>query len=309
MQNNPVDHPESISEPPLESAATGQSEATTVEQNQLARFAFGMQNGEKRVLPNEMVRWLRLGNVKPREAALILCLHDPIHDCGKTPVLFVTEIKARDFEWLLKAFEDVAETEERSSSVRARTLLDWRDFAHNRQLKYHPYFDQFEQAPALIDEVKPPENPQTTAPAPVQPPFSKTPTCSPAEAGNSPNAAIIDSPRPAAEQQGITLDNNGQAPGGDKNATGAKAKFVPRLGWHIAMFEAWPKMRKQYGRDPSPVEAIKYLKEKDTSGVILTKGGINELWWQPRRGTPKELSLSTVENLISSWRTQGVLPV
>lgn len=270
MQIDPVDHPKPISESSLESAATGQSEATTAEQaqwqatltrpafekelaqgrenadpNTQARFAFGMQNGEKRVQPNEIGQWLSLGKVKPREAALILCLHTPIRDCGKTPTLFVTEIKAGDFEWLLRAFEDVAETEERSSSVRARTLLDWRNLARDRNLKYHPYFDQFEQAPALIDEVKPTERPQTTAPAPVEPAPSETPTCSPAETGNSPNSENIDSPpptpsvregsaaavavsapsmniAPAAEQQRITSNNNGQVPGGDTDAMGAE---------------------------------------------------------------------------------------
>lgn len=125
-----------------------------------ARFAFGLQNGEKRVQPNELDRWLLLGNVKPRDAALVLCLHDPIYDCGKTPALFLTEIKARDFEWLLKAFEDVAESEKRSSSVRARTLLDWRDIARNKKLKYHSWFDQHELPTILIAEVETPANPE-----------------------------------------------------------------------------------------------------------------------------------------------------
>lgn len=85
-------------------------------------------------------------------------------------------------------------------------------------------------------------------------------------------------------------------------------KFFPRIGWQVALYEAWPAMRKLYGRDPSPANAIKYLKENDNSGTILTKGGINELWWNPRRGAAKEVAFSTVENTISVWRRRGVLP-
>lgn len=84
--------------------------------------------------------------------------------------------------------------------------------------------------------------------------------------------------------------------------------FRPRIGWQVAMFDAWPAMRKLYSRDPIPAEAIKYLKQHDTSGVILKKGGDNELWWKPNRKPGKEIAFSTIENTISDWRTRGVLP-
>ena len=84
--------------------------------------------------------------------------------------------------------------------------------------------------------------------------------------------------------------------------------FMPRIGWQVALYESWPAMRKLYGRDPSPANAIKYLKKNDNSGTILTKGAIDELWWAPRRGAAKEVAFRTVENTISSWRTRGVLP-
>lgn len=85
--------------------------------------------------------------------------------------------------------------------------------------------------------------------------------------------------------------------------------FRPRTAWQIAMFDAWPAMKKLHGRDPTPAEAIKYLKQHDTSGDILPKGAATELWWKPRRGESREVAFSTVENTISKWRTEGVLPV
>lgn len=84
--------------------------------------------------------------------------------------------------------------------------------------------------------------------------------------------------------------------------------FRPRIGWQIAMFDAWPAMKKLHGRDPIPAEAIKYLKQHDDSGDILKKGAATELWWKPRRGQSREVAFSTVENTISEWRTKGVLP-
>lgn len=84
--------------------------------------------------------------------------------------------------------------------------------------------------------------------------------------------------------------------------------FKPRIGWQIALHDAWPAMRKSYGRDPTPAEAIRYLKKEDTSGIILNKGGDSELWWTPRRGAAKEVAFRTVETVISFWRTNGRLP-
>lgn len=87
-----------------------------------------------------------------------------------------------------------------------------------------------------------------------------------------------------------------------------RPQYSPRTGWQIAMFEAWPAMRKLHGREPSAAEAIRYLKKNDTSGTILGKGGEKELWWKPTRGSAKEVQFKTVESCISSWRTSGKLP-
>lgn len=90
--------------------------------------------------------------------------------------------------------------------------------------------------------------------------------------------------------------------------TAALTTFSPKIGWQIALFEAWPAMRKLHGRDPSAAEAIKYLKKSDKTGFILQKGGDKELWWKPIRGADKEVQFRTVESCISSWRTSGKLP-
>jgi hypothetical protein len=84
--------------------------------------------------------------------------------------------------------------------------------------------------------------------------------------------------------------------------------FCPRIGWQIALYEAWPAMRKLYGRDPTPAEAIKYLKKNDDSGRVVNRSGDAELCWKSQRGKVKEVAFSTVENVISGWRVSGRLP-
>lgn len=93
------------------------------------------------------------------------------------------------------------------------------------------------------------------------------------------------------------------------NTTDEKASnFSPRIGWQIDLYEAWPAMRKLYGRNPTAAEAIRFLKTDGNSNYVLTKGGDRELWWKLSRGKPKEVQFKTVETLISSWRTRGVIP-
>lgn len=90
--------------------------------------------------------------------------------------------------------------------------------------------------------------------------------------------------------------------------TAALTTDRPKIGWQIALYDAWPAMRKLHGREPSASEAIRYLKKYDDSGRILQKGGDRELWWKPTRGTDKEVQFKTVESCISSWRTSGKIP-
>lgn len=88
----------------------------------------------------------------------------------------------------------------------------------------------------------------------------------------------------------------------------ALTEYRPRIGWQVALYDAWPAMRKAYGREPTAPDAIRYLKKHDDSGFILPKGGEYELWWRPLRGTSRQVAFSTVENVISNWRTKGVIP-
>lgn len=84
--------------------------------------------------------------------------------------------------------------------------------------------------------------------------------------------------------------------------------YRPRIGWKIALFDAWPTICRLYARTPTAAEAVRYLQTKDQSGVILAKTDCGSLWWKPQRGKAKEVDLHTVENTISDWRTRGVLP-
>lgn len=85
--------------------------------------------------------------------------------------------------------------------------------------------------------------------------------------------------------------------------------FRPRIGWQIALFDAWPAICKTHGgRHPTAAEAVRYLQANDDSGQILQKTDGGSLWWKPQRGKPKEVTLKTVENTISDWRTRGALP-
>lgn len=85
--------------------------------------------------------------------------------------------------------------------------------------------------------------------------------------------------------------------------------FRLRIGWKIALFDAWPAICKLHGgRTPTPAEAIRYLQKHDQSGAILQKTDGGSLWWNRQRGQPKEVTLKTVGNTISNWRKRGVLP-
>lgn len=86
--------------------------------------------------------------------------------------------------------------------------------------------------------------------------------------------------------------------------------FAPRIGWQIAIFEAWPAMRQHYRRDPTTKEAIAWVKKNDNAGGIQIKGTDTELWWKPNRSKSKskEVAFATIENVISGWRTAGRLP-
>ncbi len=85
--------------------------------------------------------------------------------------------------------------------------------------------------------------------------------------------------------------------------------FRPRIGWQIALLDAWPAIYKMYGgRTPTAAEAIRYLRTNDLSGNILPKTDGGSLWWKTQREGDKEVTVKTVQNVISEWKTRGVLP-
>ena len=102
------------------------------------RFEFGLRN---HLLLDDINKWLKFPEVEPRDAALVLCMQDAIADDGKEPVKFIIGVVSRDFKWMLKAFQGLAEHEKRCGIVQARTLLDWRDLARDRELNYHSWLD------------------------------------------------------------------------------------------------------------------------------------------------------------------------
>ncbi len=116
---------------------------------------------------------------------------------------------------------------------------------------------------------------------------------------------------PAAEQPaapGFVAPEVTAADGKKDEAATSTPAFRPRVAWQIALFDAWPAICKGYGRVPSPAEAVRWMKRNDDSGTILNQGTNVEMWWQPQRRKPKKLPLRRVENVISAWRTGGVLP-
>ncbi len=86
-------------------------------------------------------------------------------------------------------------------------------------------------------------------------------------------------------------------------------RFAPKIGWQIALLDAWPELCKLYGgRSPTAAEAIRYLRNNDKSGAILNNPDSAALWWKTQEGRRKDVALKTVQNLISVWKQRGVLP-
>jgi hypothetical protein len=89
--------------------------------------------------------WVGCASVKPDEAAMLLCRIDP-HERnwrGEAPNpenIYVDDDRTSPdrFRVLRRAFEDVAETD-----PKPRTLLDWRDVARRKSLRYHEWIDEY----------------------------------------------------------------------------------------------------------------------------------------------------------------------
>lgn len=119
-----------------------------------------------------------------------------------------------------------------------------------------------------------------------------------AEAGNQEAVARIDEVLTVAIDEWAERTQAGVVRTAPLTPDSIPANPAARLGWHIAMIEAWPEMLRIYGRRPSEIEAVKYLRKNDTSGEILDCGGAGELWWKTKKGVKKEVSIGTVRNYI-----------
>jgi len=87
--------------------------------------------------------WLAIPNVKPKEAAMLLCRLNP-HSEKNPEKTSSDETTPEDYKRLLRDFEGVQETDEKP-----RNLLEWRDIARQHDLKYHSWIDFYEQTAEL----------------------------------------------------------------------------------------------------------------------------------------------------------------
>lgn len=98
----------------------------------------GWWNGEHSL---NAASWWRIANIKPEEAARLLCQSNP-HDPKGDPLnTTTTETKPVDYKNLLREFEDMEQADKQP-----RTLKQWRDIAKNKGLKYHSWIDEYERA-------------------------------------------------------------------------------------------------------------------------------------------------------------------
>ena len=84
-------------------------------------------------------------DIKPREAAMLLCQFNPGDNLDPN-ISTNDETGPDDFRRLLRVFEGVANT-----NPKLRTLLQWRDIARERKLKYHSWIDKYAEAIGAVD--------------------------------------------------------------------------------------------------------------------------------------------------------------
>lgn len=85
--------------------------------------------------------WFCLGQVAPKEAAMVLCRLDPLSPDDQSPeTTYVDDdiSSPERYRLLLRTFEDVA-----TASPQHRTLMEWRAIAQERNLRYHPWVDEY----------------------------------------------------------------------------------------------------------------------------------------------------------------------
>jgi len=89
--------------------------------------------------------WFAMAAVTPREAASLVCQHDPL-DANADPERQTNlETEPDDFALALRVFED-----EHSKSPRHRTLVEWIEIAKSRTCKCHSWMSEYLEARARL---------------------------------------------------------------------------------------------------------------------------------------------------------------
>lgn len=86
--------------------------------------------------------WWGLQDIKPRDAAMLLCRINPLCKHEDPESIYVDDDRSSPKRYLrlLLMFEDVA-----NAAPQTRTLPQWLGIAREKQLKYHPWIDEYER--------------------------------------------------------------------------------------------------------------------------------------------------------------------
>jgi len=85
--------------------------------------------------------WFDLPDVTPQAAAMVLSLLNPHKNPDPERHVGGDKESPHRYKLLLEAFESVAR-----ANPKHRTLLDWREIADQKKLRYHPWIDEYAEA-------------------------------------------------------------------------------------------------------------------------------------------------------------------
>jgi len=95
--------------------------------------------------------WFAMGDVRPADAAMLLCRFNPKKTKMKDAKQRTTD-EPCDLALLVECLKDLGRT-----APRFRTLLDWLDAAKQKNFPHHSWIDQYVAAAALLNPAPPPE--------------------------------------------------------------------------------------------------------------------------------------------------------
>lgn len=305
MKIDPVDHPGSTSEPPLDYPVTGQAEATTEEQSREPGFIIGWHNSSMRVHT-----YLARRDVSPQEAALLLYGLVPRRKAGSGEFdqPGANGYLPDDYNDLLSKFVETAK------DGKCRCLLDWMKIAQESGLKHNTWLKLYLKAAKQLGiPIIPSDNGNAAEatgsvtidslhPAPrVSEATSISRTTAAAFSAhsltiNATNVLVVGQHVAlAAKPRRIAADNNGQVASGDKDATGAEN--VPPNAQSISGDPESDKTTKPNGAD-IPGKLPKVL-----SGRLAVKAA-----WEIELETERPASCDDVMNRLQEWAAKGTHP-